>query len=312
MKMTARIVRLFSATAFLLACGTLSFSVGQDMPKSRGNYVFTSDWFTHDIPNWTRVLGELKGKPNLTYLEIGSYEGRSLFWVMDNILTHPSSKAIAIDIFEGDLEGRFLENVKRSGRSSSIKVIKGYSQLKLRDLPLNSCDVIYIDGDHRSRGVISDAILSWDLLKAGGIMIFDDYRLYSDLPVETRPEFAIDFFLTTFRDDYQVLINDYQLMIRKTHTPCNESMGYVTRLENTIHCSRLGPYIYYWKPQRLFDGASNKEITLNKAEMALVENTLLNLKLGFSLEVGKAEADSYRSLLSRLGLREINILSKDK
>lgn len=37
-------------------------------------------------------------------------------------------------------------------------------------------DFIYVDGSHRSPDVIYDAILSFGLLKKGGIMIFDDYQ----------------------------------------------------------------------------------------------------------------------------------------
>jgi precorrin-6B methylase 2 len=58
--------------------------------------------------------------------------------LMDNILTHPSSRAIAIDtfdkIFDSDPEQIFRENVRRSGHSSKVTVIKGYSQQKMRDL----------------------------------------------------------------------------------------------------------------------------------------------------------------------------------
>jgi hypothetical protein len=31
------------------------------------------------------------------------------------------------------------------------------------------------DGSHRARDVLEDAVLSWPLLKVGGIMLFDDY-----------------------------------------------------------------------------------------------------------------------------------------
>ena len=266
--------------------------------KHEGKYTFTSDWFTHNIPSWTRILSNMKGKPDLTYLEIGAWEGRSFFWVLDNILTHPSSRAIAIDIFEGDEEQRFLDNVRRSGHSSKIRVIKGFSQQKLRDLKLNSIDLIYIDGDHRSKGVLMDAILSWDLLKDGGILIFDDYKLFSDLPTEMRPEFAIDVFRTLFRDEFQVLLNDYQFIVRKSKTDCDEAMGFIKRLDNSLFCSRLGPYVYYWKPKKLYDASTNREIALSERETSLIENTLLHFKLGFRLEVGKEEMDLYRNLLS--------------
>ena len=280
--------------------------------KPDGNYTFTTDWFSKNIPNWVRVLSEMKGKPDLSYLEIGVWEGRSFFWVLDNILIHPSSRAIAMDVFFGDEEQRFLDNVRRSGHASKISVIKGFSQEELRNLKLNSLDLIYIDGDHRSKGVLMDAILSWDLLKDGGILIFDDYKFPPDIPREMRPEFAIDIFVSLFQDDIQILSNDYQLIVRKAKTHCDSAMGFIERWDARMACSRLGPYVYYWKPQKLFDATTNREITLDKGEVSLIENCLLGLKFGCRLEVGKRETDQYGKLLTRLGLNEISLSWKEK
>jgi predicted O-methyltransferase YrrM len=280
--------------------------------KPDGNYTFTSDWFSKNIPNWTRALSEVRGKPGLSYLEIGVWEGRSFFWVLDNILTHPSSGAIAIDIFSGDEEQRFLDNIRRSGHSSKIRVIKGFSQQELRNLKLNSLDLIYIDGDHRSKGVLMDAMLSWDLLKDGGILIFDDYKFPPDLPREMRPEFAIDVFVSLFQDEIQILKNEYQLIVRKAKTHCDSAMGFIERWDAHVACSRLGPYVYYWKPQKLFDATTNEEITLDKGEVSLVENTLLGLKFGCRLELETGQTDPYRNLLTKLRLNEISVSGKER
>jgi len=45
----------------------------------------------------------------------------------------------------------------------------------LRSIEEPTFDFIYIDGDHTAEGVLQDAVLAWRLLKAGGIMAFDDY-----------------------------------------------------------------------------------------------------------------------------------------
>ena len=292
-------------------CTTTRPLSSEKAAKPDEKYTFSSDWFTNNIPNWTRVLSDMKGKSNLTYLEVGPYEGRSFFWVLDNILTHPSSRAIAIDTFDGDFEKRFLDNMRRSGHSSKIGILKGFSQQKLRGLNLNSFDLIYIDGDHRSKMVLMDIILSWDLLKDGGILIIDDYKLFAGLPMEQRPEFAVDVFQTLFRDDFQVLVIDYQLIVRKAKTPCNEAMGSIKVGEMPLACSRLGPYIYYWKPQKFYDASTNRKIVLNDGEISLIENTLISRKLGFNLEVEKKQTDLYKNLLNRLGLHEISVSSKE-
>ncbi|MGZ6208476.1 MAG: hypothetical protein ACXWMS_13095, partial [Syntrophales bacterium] len=113
MKEKLRLPILVAIGLLMLFNTTQAFSA-ENAAKPAAKYTFTSDWFTHNIPSWTVILNDMKGKPNLTYLEVGPYEGRSFLWVMDNILTHPSSKAIAIDtfdkIFDRDPEKVFLEN----------------------------------------------------------------------------------------------------------------------------------------------------------------------------------------------------------
>ena len=101
----------------LLSCevGTESIK-GQAQSKSEKHYQkeynFSEDWFTGRLSTWKRVLLQFKGKSNLQYLEIGVYEGRSILWMLENVLTHPTSNATGIDIFPGQLKERFLDNLK--------------------------------------------------------------------------------------------------------------------------------------------------------------------------------------------------------
>jgi predicted O-methyltransferase YrrM len=311
--MKIKLISLISIALFIYSCSTPQSLSSKEPAKTDLKYTFTSDWFTHHISNWTLILRYMKGKPDLTYLEIGAYEGRSFFWVLDNILTHPSSKAIAIDIFDGDFEQRFLNNMRNSGHSSKISVLKGFSQEKLRDLKLNSIDLIYIDGDHKGKSVLQDIILSWDLLKEGGILIIDDYKWFEGLPMKERPEFAVDVFKVLFHDEFHILIDDYQLIVQKYKTWCNEAMGSIKRAEVVpLTCSNLGPYVFYWKPRKLYNSLTNREIPLNPVETSLVENILLGLKLGFELEVKKGEKDLYEKMFKRLGLHGILLSPKEK
>ena len=112
-------------------------------------YNFTVDWFTDNIPTWEKVLHQFKGEPNIDYLEIGVLEGRSLIWTLDNILTHPTSKATCIDTFyEDKVKQRFRVNLKASGFSEKVTVITGSSQFELKYLPIESFEIIYIDCSH--------------------------------------------------------------------------------------------------------------------------------------------------------------------
>lgn len=194
---------------------------GPSTVSFRKDYTFTEDWFSKNIPVWKRVLSPYLGQPNLRYLEIGVYEGMSVLWMLENVLTDETAHLTGIDPFLGDYKQRFSTNLKLSGYSEKTSIVEGFSQVVLRDLPLGSFDIIYIDGSHASRDLLEDAVLSWRLLKEGGILIFDDYRwlgLGSPCQFDSAadsPKTAIDSFTVCFRDELEVIHNSYQLIIRK-------------------------------------------------------------------------------------------------
>src|SRR5438105_2903605 len=83
----------------------------------RQPYDFTKDYFTSRIPLWRRTLAHLRGRAELRALEVGTYEGRSALWLLENILTDPSSRLVCVDLFYElpDAESRFHFNLGLSG-----------------------------------------------------------------------------------------------------------------------------------------------------------------------------------------------------
>lgn len=80
--------------------------------KTFNDYSYTADYVTIHIQNWLVWLAEWIGKPEVHFLEIGSYEGRSAVWFLQNILTHPTSTLDCVDLFTGKgLEPRFDHNI---------------------------------------------------------------------------------------------------------------------------------------------------------------------------------------------------------
>jgi SAM-dependent methyltransferase len=182
------------------------------------DYTFTEDWFSANIPAWERALAPNQGKPKLRYLEIGVFEGRALFWMLDQVLTAPDSSAVTIDPFDGNYKDRYQANLIKSGAAERVETIIGYSQIELRKQPLESFDVIYIDGSHTAADVLEDAILCTRLLKPGGIMIFDDYQWKGwekPEPPANTPGPAIDIFYALYGKQFAVLHNGYQVILRK-------------------------------------------------------------------------------------------------
>ena len=109
-------------------------------------YDFSEDWFTRNIPIWEVALASYKGRSGIHYLEIGAFEGGSGMWMLENILTHPSSRMTVIDPFwefrGRNIERIFLANLRESGAADRTTVIKGFSQEELRKLPSQSYDII--------------------------------------------------------------------------------------------------------------------------------------------------------------------------
>lgn len=259
-------------------------------------YTFSTDWFTHHIPTWEKYLDRFKGQPRIHYLEIGVFEGRSALWMLENILTHPSARLTGIDTFPGDLKERFLANVRTAGFGEKVTVIAGRSQRELRRLPLDSFDIIYIDGSHAADEVLADAVLSWALLKPGGIVIFDDYAWARDVfPNELRPQVAIDAFLETHKIFLDILYRDTQVLVRK------RASAYRDHLLNggAIH---VGRDVFSYHDGTLYRFAE-KEAAWNAIALSGPEQAFLDeVTETKMLERDMMQHEQFVNLVTRLGV----------
>ena len=153
--------------------------------------------------------------PTRAAFEIGCFEGRSTLWFLENVVTHAESRMACVDVFTDEIEANFDHNVKLSKQVDRVIKYKGYSQDVLRKLEYDSFDFVYIDGCHLASCALTDAVLSWDLLRAGGFMIFDDYGLKINEPPSQRPKTAIDAFIAAFADQIHVREIGTQVILEK-------------------------------------------------------------------------------------------------
>jgi predicted O-methyltransferase YrrM len=94
-----------------------------------------------------------------------------------------------------DVEKRFHHNTKLaiSKVKNNVQIVthKGLSNLALSKLITEGkqgyFDFIYVDGSHQAPDVLSDAVLSFTLLKRNGVIAFDDYLWQESLPYGTDP-----------------------------------------------------------------------------------------------------------------------------
>jgi len=265
----------------------------------QGDYRFSTDWFGRAVDLWKATLGPLAGKPNLRYLEIGVYEGRSAFWAAEHILTHPSSQLVVIDPFFGDTEATFRKNLAKFAYPEKFEVIKGYSQQELPRLEPKSFDIVYIDGSHSADDVLADAVMSFELLKVGGVMIFDDYAWNPHLPPELRPMTAIDAFVTNYRYRVDVAHRSNQLVLQKLAGPPCEDKRY---------CSQIGDHLYFWDSRSMFRIEPYGKVEATPEEVKLVENFLRLRRQGadgdtwFSQDIAQLRIKpGFDPLMKRLG-----------
>ena len=203
------------------------------------NYEFTNNWFeTSAKAIWSQIFDQTKPKK---ILEIGSYEGASTCFLIETLsLYHDSFEIHAIDTWDGGVEHkemkinmklveeRFHKNTSLAIKNSSKKIelvtfkdksINALSKL-ITNQKSNYFDFIYIDGSHMASDVLSDAILSFELLKINGIIGFDDYlwKLPNSNNLLTNPKIAIDSFTNIFALRSAIFRTpNHQVYIKKTN-----------------------------------------------------------------------------------------------
>jgi len=191
---------------------------------------FTSDWFSYAVPNFKAVKSH---KPGIVdCLEIGSHEGRSTCWTLENMLDENGTMT-CIDPFadapispfsydkiptDRTIENRFRSNVaeaKKPGQTLNIHAALSFPILAKLIVEQQDFDFIYVDGGHDADIVLADAVMCFGLLRPGGIMILDDY-LWDHVPDHlARPKMSIDSFYNMFIKKLRPLFINYQFGIIK-------------------------------------------------------------------------------------------------
>lgn len=181
---------------------------------------FSADWFTARIPQWKQhIVPALAGKP-CRWLELGSYEGRSAIWTMDNVLTHSHSHIVCVDLWSGEYEKNFDANIAAHPRSVDFYKRKGdcFSRLLEMHSKNETFDGIYIDADHQAKAALTEAALCWPMLKKGGFMIFDDYPWQhkgEDRKTKLPPKPGIDAFLECWQHELRLVHKQWQVIVQK-------------------------------------------------------------------------------------------------
>ena len=153
-------------------------------------YEFSVDWTSRAIPLWKRCFRQIN-KPDVSVLEIGTYEGRSSCWFSDNVLDHDMATLDCVDPYTQDNhigenkllnEKRyhcFIKNILQSKNSNKITHYKMTSDDFFKNHH-NTYDFIYVDGGHLKDQVMRDLLNAESRLNKGGILIIDDVWYLGD------------------------------------------------------------------------------------------------------------------------------------
>jgi hypothetical protein len=156
-----------------------------------------------------RNMTEFIDKPNLKFLEIGSWVGTSAIQQIENFLTGENSTITCVDIWDKPKAEQYFDE-RTAPYADKITKVKSDSKIWLEENQDKLFDFIYIDGDHSATGIESDTRLSWPMLKIGGVMALDDV-LYNE---ETAQ--ANNAFVESVKDKSTIIENGYQIWLRKT------------------------------------------------------------------------------------------------
>jgi predicted O-methyltransferase YrrM len=196
------------------------------------NYKFTVEFDPENVQANMMHIFKQFGVPN-TVIEIGVYEGRTTCWMAEVLTPHNSDLQIhaidphdqSIDIHESmeAAHDTFLQNIQHSP-CKNINYIRKRSEDALVDLITQSvsAEFIYVDGDHFASTVLTDLVLGYKLLKAGGVMLCDDATewRFTDKNKETNPQYAPRMAIENF-------IQCYWHKVKPIYLPCMTQTAFI-------------------------------------------------------------------------------------
>ena len=142
--------------------------------------IYSDTSFNTLVPALEQVLkgaGKLDGKEQSVLVQ-GGYEGLSSVWLSNKLLQHDDSYMQIISQFKNENEARLCAfNTYFSKYYYKLNIVPVGQDDTLLEQAVNDpdirFDVIFSDGNKTFKEVLYDGILQWNLLKRGGILIFN-------------------------------------------------------------------------------------------------------------------------------------------
>ena len=137
--------------------------------------------------NWSTFIPIPNGP--IKYLEIGCADGGNAIIISNSYCSHPDSKIYCVDPwfdypeypeYKGVQEEgwkNFNINIQNSGNFQKFVIRRGLSDDIVPTFEDNFFDIIFVDGNHETEYVYRDGVMSFQKVKSGGYIVFDDYNI---------------------------------------------------------------------------------------------------------------------------------------
>jgi hypothetical protein len=163
---------------------------------------FTRQWFRNrNLPTFREYIHPKWAGQPITYLELGVFEGQSMCWMLQHILTDLDARAVGIDPWlmttkldedaMEDVHERAVDNLRgpmltriAGGhpkctlfRANSAEILRrmvgrhGFAGIKS-----GTVDLCMVDGNHNALAVLDDLRLVYQLVKPRGWILCDDWN----------------------------------------------------------------------------------------------------------------------------------------
>lgn len=181
-----------------------------------------SGWYMNVVSEWRHLVGTDAPQRSL---EIGSGDGISANLILDVLFTHPDSEVHCVEPFldrfaAAEKRRLFAENARIGKHERRIFLYEGLSTEILAWMAATegfwlSFDFIYINGSQRAGDVLIDAALSWNLLKTGGTLAFNENFQEERGDKYGRTSTAIDAFAKIFLNRATLMFEGPYRLLRK-------------------------------------------------------------------------------------------------
>lgn len=202
---------------FFFSFNPISFD---EKEKFNNKYSFKyPDFFSSNINVWKKFLTNID---SFSYLEIGTFEGRSALFVsefnncekivcVDPYLDYNESERYdfkMIDVYES--VNQKLKKIK----DKNVELIKDTSD-SFFSKNQEFFKVIYLDGHHNYEYVKRDFINAMSCLEKNGILICDDFLWFKYEKLKENPAGAILECYQNYKKNLEILFINHQIIFKK-------------------------------------------------------------------------------------------------